>query len=361
MKLSIISYIRIVTGKLLAGVFVFGMSCVQPIDIGGDSNPGRQLVVEGFVNDADEVFTVRLRTSASFNGVETNTLGINAQIQIVSGANEIVHLREITPGVYRTDTAALQGRVGESYTLNIQLANGASYTSSVETIPQPVNISQGRAEFLEVRGETDDRIPFVEKSHNIFAKLENTSDPHFVRVTAAGWSRVQVDYPLCGSFDGTGGPAGIPVCWSRRNPITNQIVTATNQTVSGSEYEVFADNVPFNAKDVFIADIFANAMPPEAFAYWELAKVQLNRSGGIFDPPFAPVVGNIRNVNDSDEVVLGYFHAYAKTSTRVCFDRRDIPGFITVPLVDCQTTCVQFYRPAVFELPFEIEDACPNL
>ncbi|MDW3195947.1 MAG: DUF4249 domain-containing protein [Cytophagales bacterium] len=362
MRSFIISMLRSAYMQLPVLALVFSLSCVQPFDIGIDVNGTQQLVVEGSVNDADEVVTVRLRTSGSFEGVSVNTLGVNAQVQIVSGADEITHLNEISPGLYRTDTAALLGQVGESYTLRIQLANGESYTSTMETIPQPVNISQGRAEALETRGVSDDRIPFVEYSHNVYAKLENTSENHFVRVTAAGWARVQVDYPLCGGFDGgSTGPPGPQICWSRRNPITSQVNTVTNQAVTGSEYEVLADNVPFDFRDAYVADLFANAMSPEAFAYWELAKLQIERAGGLFDPPFAPVVGNIRNVNDPDEVVLGYFHAYARTSTRVCFDRAGTPAFVNIPILDCLTTCTQFFRPAVFELPFDLEDSCPDL
>lgn len=362
MNLSIISHLKSVTGKVLGLVFICCASCTQPIDIGVDPNPNVQLVVEGSVNDVDDVFTIRLRTSSTFDGVEVNTLGVNAQVQIVSGASEIIHLREVFPGIYNTDTAALRGRVGESYTLNIQLANGETYTSTAETIPQPVNIGQGRAEAVELRGISDDRIPFVEYSHNVFAQLENTTDDHFVRVSAAGWARLQIDYPLCGGFTGgANGPAGPTACWARRDPITNQINTVTNQAITGSAYEVLADNVPFDFKGPYIADLFARAMSPEAFAYWELAKAQINRAGGVFDPPFAPVVGNIRNINNPDEVVLGYFHAYAQTSTRVCFDRSDTPAFINIPIIDCLNTCTQFYRPAVFELPFDIEEVCPDI
>lgn len=344
---------------VMVGLLLLFLGCVRPFDLDVVSNQEPQLVVEGFVNDADEVFTVRLRTSSNIDGVEINTLGVNAQIQIISSDDEIIHLRELSPGLYRTDTAALIGRVGASYRLDIQLANGESYTSSMETIPEPVNISNARAEFVEFRGISDDRIPFVNYSHNIFTQLENTSENHFVRVVAAGWARVQIGYPLCGGFGGGGGPAGVPVCWSRRNPITRQISTFTNQGLTGSTYEVLADNVPVDFRDEYVADVFANAMSPEAFNYWEVAKSQIDRAEGIFDPPFAPVVGNIQNVNDPDEVILGYFHAYAKTSTRVCFNRERVPVFTTIPIIDCNNTCLNFFSPAVVELPFNREEFCP--
>lgn len=290
--------------------------------------------------------------------MESNNLGTGAQVQVVSGSGEVTTFNEVRPGIYHTDTAALVGIVGESYTLQVQLGNGESYISSTETIPDPVRVDEPRVEFLEVRGIGDDRIPFVQYGHNLYASLENTSRDHFVKVVASGWWRVEVAYGLCGGFDGTGGPAGPTICWARRNPISPQINLATNQGLSGSQYEILAENIPLDFRAKYIADVSANAMSPEAFSYWQRAKTQLDRGGGIFDVPFVAVVGNIRNVNDPSESVLGYFHAYAKTTTRLCFDRVDAPVPESIPGVQCFVTCVDHWRPAVFELPFDQEEIC---
>ncbi len=45
------------------------------------------------------------------------------------------------------------------------------------------------------------------------------------------------------------------------------------------------------------------------FEYLDVLRSQTAFVGSIFDPPPAPIVGNIFNVNDSDEVVAGYFSA----------------------------------------------------
>ena len=101
-------------------------------------------------------------------------------------------------------------------------------------------------------------------------------------------------------------------------------------------------------------------MSLEAFAYWEQARVQLARGGGVFDPPFAPVVGNIRNVNDPSEVVLGYFHAYSQTMSRYCYGREGLAGAFEIPIFPngSTTLCTDYYAPAVFELPFD-DGICP--
>lgn len=338
---------------------IIATACVDPIEVERQSASTSQLVVEGWINDVDDVFTISLSTSSTLDGVEPNALGQGADVRIATGNGQVVNLREIIPGKYITAFGELRGAVGESYTLMIDLQNGSSYQSTEVTMPEPVNVAEGRAELNEQRGETDDGIPFVAYSHDVMAQLENTEVDHFVRIESRGWANLRVDYPLCGGFDGSGGPAGDLTCWALRDPIQRDIVTVSNVGLSGVNYEVPVVNIPVDFRANYITEVIVNAMSIEAFRYWEVAKGQLNRGGGIFDPPFAPVVGNIQNVDDPQEVVLGYFHAYSQTMTRVCFSRGGVPGTFPVPVIACDLTCTDVYAPAVFELPFDDEDFCP--
>lgn len=349
--------------KTIAGLWILGLlavsACVDPIAVEMQRSANAQLVVEGWVNDVDDVFTVSLSTSSTLDGVEPVNIGVGADVRIVTGSGQVANLREISPGKYITTFGELRGVVGETYTLEMDLLNGSSYRSTAETLPTPVRVGDGRVELNEFRGETDERVPIVSYSHRVFVNLENTEDQHFVRLSASGWAQLRIDYPLCGGFDGTGGPAGDLLCWAFREPVERDINTVSNVGLSGNTYEAQAVNIPADFRARYITDVAANAMSIEAFRYWENAKGQLNRGGGIFDPPFAPVIGNISNIADPQEVVLGYFHAYAQTNTRVCFSRNDVPGFFPIPVISCERTCTDFYAPAVFELPFDDDAICP--
>lgn len=326
------------------------IGCVEPITIDPVDDFESQLIVEGWINDVDEVVVVRLGTSTS-DGVGENTLGSGAMVTIESNSGEIVLLNEVFPGIYASAPNALIGVVGESYTLNIILNDDRSYVSDLVTIPEPVEFGTTRDLPIENRGFTDDRIPFVSYSNDIFTDLVNTPDEHFVRIETLGWANLRVDYPL-----NAPGPLS---CWQMRDPVNREIILANNAGVNVDTYEIKVTNVPVDIRMNYIIEIYANAMSREAFIFWSQAQLQLERGGGVFDPPFAPVVGNIRNVNDPDEKVLGYFHAYARTMTRYCFSRLGIPGNFEIPILPETVLCTDFYAPAVFELPFDDAGLCP--
>jgi hypothetical protein len=53
-----------------------------------------------------------------------------------------------------------------------------------------------------------------------------------------------------------------------------------------------------------------------AYNYWNQKKVDLLETGGMYTTQPGQPVSNIRNVNDPEEVVLGYFWASEKTEKR---------------------------------------------
>lgn len=352
------TFVREHRNRLFLLLSCFALSCTEPIDLGIRFGSDRQLVVEGWVNDVDSTHVVRLSTSTA-TGVGENTLGRNAEVSITTGNGRKIQLTEAFPGRYETGIGELSGEVGQSYKLDILLENGSSYTSDEVTIPEPITILDTRTELFENRSQIDNGTPVVSYSHEVFVSLGNSNEDQFVLIESTGWAQLLVDYGLCEPVFGGPGIPGELKCWQFRDVIRSDINTVTNIGLSGDSYEVLAVSVPFDFRNPYVAELYVNSMSLEAFTYLESARAQLNRGGGVFDPPFAPLVGNISNLDDPTETVLGYFHAYAQSFTRVCFDRSGIPGQLNIPILDCFTTCEEFWAPAFFELPFG-DEICPN-
>ena len=339
-------------------ILTFLIGCVAPIDVALDDGASRQLVVEGWINDVDSITVVQLSTS-SFDAVGENSLGRNAHVSITSvGDDGVITLNEVFPGRYETDPGALPGVVGGSYQLNIELTNGQSYASDRVTIPEPVVITDTDVELLETRGELDDGTPFVRFAHEVILDLENSDREQYVRIESQGWAESYVDYGLCDEDLGGFGIPGELSCWQFRQVIESDINIATNVGISSEVYRVSGVVVPFDFRARYVAEVFVYSMSVEAFAFWNAATIQLQRSGGMFDPPFPPIVGNVANKDGNSLPALGYFHAYSQSFTRTCFNRTGIPGRFDIPVLDCMTTCEQFWAPAVFELPFERIELC---
>lgn len=83
--------------------------------------------------------------------------------------------------------------------------------------------------------------------------------------------------------------------------------------------------------DRFYFNIKLSSITPEAYNYWEKVSKVVNNIGTVFDSPPAPIRGNIYNVNDPDEQVLGYFSASSIKISRKRILAVEVPYFI--PLV----------------------------
>ena len=49
------------------------------------------------------------------------------------------------------------------------------------------------------------------------------------------------------------------------------------------------------------------SMSEQEFEYWNIVNDLINIEGDMFDPPPGKIIGNLYNVNDPDEEVMGYF------------------------------------------------------
>jgi len=65
----------------------------------------------------------------------------------------------------------------------------------------------------------------------------------------------------------------------------------------------------------------------DAYEYWEKVQNLANPSGDIFDLPPAPLPGNVYNINDQDEIALGYFEVSSKAVARAFLLQEDIKPF----------------------------------
>ncbi len=59
------------------------------------------------------------------------------------------------------------------------------------------------------------------------------------------------------------------------------------------------------------------SISPEAYRFLRLVKQQTEISGSVFDPPPANIRGNMISLDDSEEVVLGYFMAGAEARSEL--------------------------------------------
>ena len=322
---------------LLAGLLI---SCLQEVNFNA-SEDTEQLVVEACISNKPESYRVKLTTLGELNSNATNTLGPNAVVTISEIDGSTVQLKETNiAGEYQTQPGEIVGEVGRSYQLRVQLNNGDVYQSSVEVLPEPIQIANSEVEFVEEFIEQSSGINRRSIHHDIDIEIENTDSQQFFKVENSGWAMVEIGYGTCEPS-----PPWPVFCWQYRDPaIGNSIEIGTNLGLQNNNYKQRVLSVPVDFKHEYVAIIELKAMSLSSYNFWAQLKDQLARPGGLFDRPFAPIAGNIANV-DGGPLALGYFHAYAVTEEIVCFSRADAQVSVSIPGIGCFDQCIEIWGP----------------
>jgi hypothetical protein len=141
-----------------------------------------------------------------------------------------------------------------------------------------------------------------------------------------------------------------PPCYVYAYPNTrNFLLTEARGSEVGlvEGLKVASQTLDWSFEERHYFNVYLQSLTERAYTFWDQIDQTVSNVGTIFDAPPAPILGNIYNLNDPDEQVLGYFSAVARDTIRGFLTPGDTPRR---PLFDCQ-----FY-------PFETDypDRCVN-
>ena len=272
------------------------------------SQQTEQLVVEALLTDEDVLASFRLSFTTQFGDASSYNPVRGAFVGVTDNLGKITKFRSSStlPGVYVCEDVNFRGQAGKIYTLTIRLTDGRIFESSPETMPAPVAISQ-----LSARFESK-----FNAGYQITADLNDPKNvENYYRWTAWGLSkRKTTGVPL--NFSGI----CCDECWVREDALGVNLFA-----------DAGVDGNPLRGRPVFLSPFyyFGNHYVEvrqyntsrQAFQFWRRYQEQFQRTGTIFDPIPAPVVGNVANKANANELALGFFEV-ASVSTK----RLIVPG-----------------------------------
>lgn len=298
--------------------------CVDPIDIDID-DPKPLLVVDGLISNQPGPYTVKLSQSSPINSFEfTQVSQAEVIIEAENGEQEV--LREDTTGIYKTAVGGIQGVEGKRYRLKINLANGNQYTSDWELLKAapPIDSIYFRYEAQQTaRGLQQGAAIFLDASDpeslTQFYRWEWESTWLFVAPLSSGLK-----------FLGNDEVEFVPhneVCWN--TGISQNIHVASsvgNATDAIAEFPLsFIPGYGLELRSRYSLLVKQFALTEKEFLYWRGIKEANENSGSLYDTQPQSSTGNISNINDPGEPVLGYFSVSGQTEKRIFIERFDLP------------------------------------
>lgn len=317
--------------RLTCLLLLFLAGCIDPIDFNFDGQTQHLVVEAKFTNIAGTNY-VKLSKSNPYD-YPYNVFVEEAVVYVTDEEGGMVPFMHIDNGLYLPEENA-KGEIGGTYTLHIE-NEGRIYESKPVTILPPVAIDSVYFEYAEVWvAEKGKKEKSLKPGYKVLVDYVDPEGEHnFYRwsyksefeVHTQPWDHV--DYSCIGC------PRPDPkkccsICYIKEDrellPVNNDRLSNGKKIVA---QEVFF--IPFekylNYK--FKLQLYQYSVSEEAFNFFKVIKEQSEATGSVFDPPPSEAKGNIFNINDTEEQVLGIFDAAGAYREDVTITFDEIPYF----------------------------------
>ncbi|WP_461132531.1 DUF4249 domain-containing protein [Spirosoma lituiforme] len=341
-------------------------SCVDPADL-----PLRGtldvVVIDGTITNLAEPQIVLLNRSIAdpLTGLPGSLPITKASVEVVVDSLPVIRANETTDGHYQLPID-FRGEIGHAYQLRVTLPGGAHYESKQQVMPAAPPISSVRAQFNPYSLPVSQFGGYT-AAHDVYI---DTQDPirqaNFYRWDWKLWEKqewcrscVQGQYSINNvltliSSNGLPyyqtGDALLEDCFYpppslTQTPLSYWVYDYSCRTkcwaiFTSYQVNVFADTysnggsisarkvaqIPFYQHAPCLVEIRQSALTAEAYRFYEQFQEQTQNNGGVADSPPGVIVGNIRNIANPQERVVGFFTASGVATNRYWLDRKDTQG-----------------------------------
>lgn len=349
---------------------VFGLAaCVDPEDITLRGTVD-VIVVDGTITNLAEPQVIRLNHSKAdpVTGRFGSLPVTKAMVQVVVDSTQLIYAHETVDGSYQLPSD-FRGRVGHSYQLKFRLPEGAEYQSSPQ-IMQPVPAIERVSTQFNPKSLSTPLSGFFTAGHDLYVDFNDPADQknyyrwdwilyerqYYCRSCSQGvyavnnilphqykYERYYVSgnelYENCFTpvrYNDYGQPAFHTEAWT----YDYNCRTPCWEIIHNFSLNLFDDinsngglitkrkiaQIPFYQHAPALVDLRQTSLTSDAYWYYKLFQQQTQNTGGLADTPPTALIGNIRNVVNPKEVVVGYFTASAVSLFHQWLDRRDTAG-----------------------------------
>jgi len=313
-------------------------SCVIPYEPELEESQ-EVIVINGMISDSPGRYEVTVSLSSPYRTPEFRGLG-SCQVVVTNQEGYSIQYMHDGDGIYAAYIPDDFLEVGDVASLVVISPEGYEYQSSFDTIlscpeldtvywelgiqetPDPEFSRPGIQFYLDMTGKTTDSrnvIWRVQETWEYWASLFGTHIMH-------GWGPPE---PFRTN--------SIFKCW-KSYPL-DQVYTGTTRNLSQNSLLRVPLNFVSNETDrlsvTYSLYVQQQSVTGDAFDYWKRMNEQTIGAGGMYEKQPASVMGNIRCVNNPDQVVLGYFYASQVREHRIFVHNNNLFDF-PVPHISCE-------------------------
>lgn len=297
-------------------------ACINPHEF-EEIETRRVLVIDAQVTNVPGEQFVQLQYSYPLDGIEPEVLS-GASVELRDDQGNTETFRELVSGRYQP-VQSFAGVVGRKYQLFIETPDGTPYQSMEEELLAPVEEFDIYGRFLTLRSETsggfDVGIQFLTDIDGV------SEDNHNYRFEYEEDYEMTVPYASLYEYNEATGEidlrtTSIERCYIHK-PSENLLIATTSGQVNSSLQEFPIEFVKTDEPDLlgqYSLRIKAYRISGAAYQYYKDLQENNESAGSFFDRQKGQLIGNIQNINNESEPVLGYFEVAAVTETYEIFE-----------------------------------------
>ncbi|WP_316738073.1 DUF4249 domain-containing protein [Pedobacter aquatilis] len=283
------------------------------------------LVVEGIINTGADSTFIRLSRTVLLDSKTTLKVESGATVTVESDASQVYRLVEKPLGTYAAAPLNLDNT--RKYRVRI-VTKGSTYLSDFvesKVSPQIDSLNYKVAETgLQIYANTHDASNKTRYYRWEYNETWQFNAKYFSAFKADGKGIVSRDMNTENIFS----------CWG--NSISSSIVLGSSlKLVNDVIFQNPVTLVPSDSEKIGIKYsilVKQYALTKDAFEFWELLKKNTENLGSIFDAQPSQLTGNIRNISNAAEPVIGYISAGTVTQKRIYVTKDRLPNWrLTYP------------------------------
>lgn len=294
------------------------------------------LVVDGLISNELPPYTVELSLSSPITTLEKYPFqGCTVNLYESTGKSEI--LTEKEPGVYITAEDGIQGIIGNKYSISITTPDGKEYKSMLQEMRESVEIDSLYSELI-YREDPDYVYGLAGYQFYVSTKTAKNSDNFFLWKMTETYQYTAI-HELFAIWDGTNLRndnfelfyiyKNHYRCWKTEN--VNMIVTGKTSNLSVPKITGqtlhFVSTETRKLQEKYSLLIKQYAVNEEDYYYWKGLEDQISQENFLVANQPYNLVGNIKNINNNNELVFGNFMVASVTERRIFLDSPRTPFY----------------------------------
>ena len=288
------------------------LACKEEVQLDSQNNKNL-LVVEGLITNLPGPYIIKLSLSSSIEKPMIIPYS-GCTITLIDNLGNSELLTEKTPGNYYTAESGMQGTIGNGYSISIVTPDGKTLKTDFQVLKDTIGIDSAYAEYVEkeLLGYVYD-VPALQFFIN--TKISSVPDNYFLWTMTETYE-YDIDHPILYYENKWGDKIFydttynvFKTCWAVENVkyiYTGKTNNLNNPQIIHQPLHIVTTETKKLTKKYGVL-IYQYVIDEQAYNYWQYIEKQSADNDYLFSSQPYAIKGNVKNIDNQDEMVLGYF------------------------------------------------------